>query len=360
MTEAWHLLVARDDLSKTDLVDAEMPGLSDGEVLLKLARVGMTANNVTYAQAGDSLRYWSFFPADDGWGRVPLWGFADVVASEVPELAVGERVYGYLPTSSHLVVRPDRIGSGAFTDVTDHRVDLPRVYNRYALTSRDPSYLPEHEDLQILYRPLFFTSFILDDFLADRDFFGAEQVVVSSASSKTGYGTAFCLSLRDRRPKLVALTSPGNVEFTKSLSCYDDVVSYDELESVAAEAKTLYVDVAGSKRLRVRIHQHFDDNLVYDAIVGAAHMEGVMGDAPDLPGPTPEFFFAPTQLQKRRTEWGPGEIEKRYAVVWSEFTPVVKDWVEIMESRGPDGLRSAWLEAVGGRTDPKAGQVIGL
>ena len=360
MSEAWHLLVSRNDLSKTDLVAADLAMLSEGEALLKVDRVGMTANNVTYGQAGDSLKYWSFFPAKQGWGRVPLWGFADVVGSKVAELAMGERVYGYLPTSSHLVVRPDRIGSGSFTDVTEHRVDLPRVYNRYALTSRDPSYAQEHEDLQILYRPLFFTSFILDDFLADNDFFGAEQVVVSSASSKTGYGTAFCLSLRDRRPKLVALTSSGNVEFTKSLGCYDEVVSYDDLETAAAEAKTLYVDVAGSKSLRVRIHQHFGDSLVYDAVVGAAHMEGVMGDAPDLPGPSPEFFFAPTQLQKRRAEWGPGEIEKRYAVVWSEFTPVVTDWVDIHEAKGPEGLRGAWLDAVAGRMDPKAGHVIGL
>ena len=360
MTEAWHLLVARDDLSRSDLVDAQMPELSDGEVVLKVDRVGMTANNVTYAQAGDSLKYWSFFPAREGWGRVPLWGFADVVGSKVPGLAVGERVYGYLPTSSHLVVRPDRIGSGSFTDVTEHRVDLPRVYNRYALTSRDPSYSPEHENLQILYRPLFFTSFILDDFLADNDFFGADQVVVSSASSKTGYGTAFCVSLRDNRPKLLALTSPANVEFTNSLGCYDEVVSYDDLENIAAEAKTLYVDVAGSKRLRTRMHQHFGDNLVYDAVVGAAHMEGVMGDVPDLPGPSPEFFFAPTQLQKRRAEWGPGEIEKRYAIVWSEFTPVVKDWVEINEAKGPEGLRAAWSAAVAGSMAPKSGHVIAL
>lgn len=360
MTDAWDLLVSRDDLSKTDLVGTERPGVAGGEVLLKVDRVGMTANNVTYAQAGESLRYWSFFPAREGWGRVPLWGFADVMESKVPDLSVGERLYGYLPTSSHLVVRPDRIGSGSFTDVSEHRVDLPRVYNRYALTSRDPSYSPEHEDLQIIYRPLFFTSFILDDFLADNDFFGAQQVVLSSASSKTAYGTAFCLSLRDGRPKLVALTSTGNVDFTKRLGCYDDVVSYDDLETSAADAKTLYVDVAGSKRLRVRVHQHFADNLVYDAVVGAAHMEGVMGDAPDLPGPTPEFFFAPSQLQKRRDEWGPGEIEKRYAVVWREFIPVVDDWVEMKESHGRNGLRAAWLEAVSGRTDPKVGHVIQL
>ena len=359
MAEHWDLLVARDDLSKTELVNGQTLEVADGEVLLKVDRVGMTANNVTYGQAGDSLSYWSFFPAPDGWGRVPLWGFADVVESNVPELEPGVRVYGYLPTSSHLVARPSHVGSGAFTEGSPHRVDLPAVYNRYGLTHRDPSYAPENEDLQILYRPLFFTSFILDDFLADNDFFGAQQVIVSSASSKTGYGTAFCLGLRDPRPRLVGLTSTGNVSFTSSLACYDEVVSYDDLEALAA-TKTLYVDVAGSKRLRVRVHEHFGDYLVYDAIVGAAHMEGIGGDEPDLAGPRPQFFFAPSQLQKRRDEWGPGVIEKRHAEVWRQFTPVVKNWVEIKESHGPEGLRTAWLDAVAGRMDPKAGHVIAL
>jgi len=360
MSDAWELLIARDELSKTDLVERPLPEASDGELLLEVDRVGMTANNVTYALAGDTLNYWSFFPADDGWGRVPLWGFADVVDSKLAGIEAGTRIYGYLPTSSHLVVRPDRVGRGGFTDASEHRAELPRVYNRYSLTANDPSYAVEHEDLQILYRPLFFTSFVLDDFLDDNDFFGAERLVMSSASSKTAYGTAFCTSLRDRRPKLTALTSAGNVEFTRSLGCYDDVVSYDDLESIPVDAKTLYVDVAGNQKLRVRIHEHFGDHLVYDAMVGAAHMEGLTGPAADVSGPRPEFFFAPTQIQKRRGDWGPGEVENRYARAWGEFTPKVKSWVEVEQREGADGLRSAWLEILAGGTDPKRGLVIAL
>ena len=359
MTGAWDLLVARDEFSKTDLVEQEMPEIGDGQALLKVDRVGMTANNVTYALAGDALNYWSFFPADEGWGRVPLWGFADVVESNAPGVEVGARIYGYLPTSSHLVVRPDRVSPGGFTDVSEHRVELPRVYNRYALNAGDPSYAVENEDLQILYRPLFFTSFMLDDFLGDNGFFGAEQVVMSSASSKTSYGTAFCIGLRDERPQLIGLTSSSNVAFTENLGCYDSVVCYDDLESIATDTKTVYADVAGNQKLRVRVHEHFGDRLSYDAIVGAAHMEGLT-PPPDVSGPQPEFFFAPSQIQKRRGEWGPGELDKRYAEVWTRFTPKLKDWVEITESAGPEGLRAAWLQALSGGLDPAKGHVIAL
>jgi hypothetical protein len=360
MTEAWDLLVRRDDPSKTELVDAHLPELSDGEALLKVDRVGMTANNVTYALTGDDLSYWRFFPAPEGWGRVPLWGFADIVESSVPTLAAGGRVYGYLPTSSHLVVRPEPVGSSAFADVSQHRADLPTVYNRYALTDKDPSYSPDQEDLQILYRPLFFTSFMLDDFVEDNAYFGAERILMSSASSKTAYGTAFCLSLREPRPKLIALTSARNMEFTESLGLYDEVVSYDGLGSIPAEGKTLYVDVAGNHKLRVRIHEHFGDNLVYDSAVGIAHKERFGDPSSDLPGPRPEFFFAPAQIDKRRKEWGPDQVGKRHDVAWKEFAPRLAEWVDIIESSGPDGLRAAWLKAVAGDLGPKTGLVVAL
>src|SRR3712207_7802692 len=51
--------------------------------LFRSDRFGLTANNVTYAVMGDAIGYWSLFPAsEDGWGRVPVWGYGDVVASD--------------------------------------------------------------------------------------------------------------------------------------------------------------------------------------------------------------------------------------------------------------------------------------
>src|SRR3954452_24420769 len=97
---AWDLLVDRSDLSRTSIVDVPEPAVTDGQVLLKVERVGMTANNLTYAVFGDAMHYWHFLPAADGQARVPLWGFAEVVASTVPEVEEGTRLYGYLPTSS--------------------------------------------------------------------------------------------------------------------------------------------------------------------------------------------------------------------------------------------------------------------
>ena len=80
---SWDLLVSRADLTETTVRETEPPALTEGQALLRVDRVGVTANNVTYALFGDAMHYWDFFPAEPGWGRVPLWGFADVEQSTV-------------------------------------------------------------------------------------------------------------------------------------------------------------------------------------------------------------------------------------------------------------------------------------
>ena len=358
--KAWELRVRRDDFAATDLVDVDVPELGPGEALLRVDRVGVTANNVTYAVVGDSMNYWSFFPTAEGWGRVPLWGFADVIASNAEGVEAGTRVYGYLPTSSHLIVRPDRVDAAGFRDASEHRADLPRPYNVYATTTGDPAYEADREDLQILYRPLFITSFMLDDFLADHEFFKAETTVMSSASSKTAYGTAFCMRLRGFGPRLVGLTSERNLEFTQSLGCYEDVFSYDQIDALSSDRPVLYVDFSGDAPLREKLHALFGDSLVYDAVVGVTHLDAQERSGETLPGPAPTFFFAPDQIRKRRADWGPGEIEKRHAESWREFAPVVEEWVDVEVSEGPEGLKAAWLEVLSGRSDPRTGNVVTL
>ena len=186
---------------------------------------GLTSNNITYAVFGETMKYWDFFPASDPeWGRLNVWGYARVEQSRHPEVEVGMRVYGYLPCASHVVVVPDRIDAKGFVDAAAHRASLPSAYQGYRDVETDPVYSTEREAEHILFFPLFFTSFLIDDFLADEDFFGADTIVVSSASSKTAIIAAYQLAKRDGI-EVVGLTSAGNREFVEGLGVYDSVHS---------------------------------------------------------------------------------------------------------------------------------------
>ncbi|MGC4765441.1 DUF2855 family protein [Micromonospora sp. DT46] len=355
MPASWTFAVARDDLSRTTLVEGTTPTLADGEALLRVDRVGLTANNVTYAVLGDSMRYWEFFPPGPRglgpqWGLPPLWGFAEVVESTVEGVAAGQRVYGYLPPAGHLVVRPDRVDASGFRDASAHRADLPSPYNVHRATTGDPAYREDQEDLLVLFRPLFFTSFMLADQVVDNDFYGAQSLVLSSASSKTAYAAAF--ELHGRGPRLVGLTSPGNLAFTRSLGCYDDVVSYDDIHALDA-VPTAYLDLSGAPATRAALREHLGDRLVRDVAVGLTTQ---IPNA-DAAG---EVFFAPVQMRKRRQDWGRDGLDQRFTDAWQRFTGVVGEWLDVRTGSGPDALERAWSEVLAGRTPPRVGQIVQL
>lgn len=357
MTTAWALELDRADLSRTTLLDGlVVPDPAPGQAVLRADRVGVTANNVTYAVLGESFRYWDFFPAaDPERGRVPLWGFCEVVASAAPGVEVGQRLYGYLPSASHLVVQPSRPDAHGFRDATPHRTALPSPYNAYALTSGDPAYDPAREDLQVLFRPLFVTSFVLADQLADGGLAGAEVVALSSASSKTAYGAAFLLQRAGVRT--LGLTSAGNVAFTRSLGCYDDVVAYDDVRALPA-VPTAYVDCAGSTPLRQALHEHLGAALVLDLVVGVTHQDS--SPAGTLSGARPSVFFAPDRMRQRVADWGREGFDERFAQAWASFVPSVEQWVDVTVGTGPAALQQVWLEVLSGRSAPRTGHVLQL
>jgi hypothetical protein len=355
-------LVKRDDLREVKVLeDTGPPDLQDGEALLEVDRFGLTANNITYAVMGDAMSYWKFFPAGEkGWGRVPMWGFAEVADANGTGLQDGARFYGYLPPSTHLAVRPDGAGERGFRDGSPHRAELPSAYQGYRLTDGDPLYEEGGEAEQMLFWPLFFTSWLIDDQIADEGFYDAETIVISSASSKTAIIAAFQLAQRDDAPRLIGLTSPGNREFVEGLGIYDGVVTYDAVGDLPA-GKAAYVDMSGDGEVRWDVHEHYGDDLTYDMPVGMSHHEQLSaGRNGKLKGPTPEFFFAPVRGKKRAEDWGGRELDDRMATDWKPFVEFVGGWLEVRNSSGPEGLKETYLEVLEGRVPPQAGHVVSL
>jgi hypothetical protein len=346
--------VDRSDLRRTRHIDTPAVELADGDARLRVAAFGLTANNITYGAVGDAMQYWNFFPAEPGWGRIPVWGFADVAESRSPSLAQGKRVYGYFPMADELIVTPGKAHAHSFTDTAPHRQAMASAYNRYLFTDQDAMYDATREAQQMLLVPLFFTSFMLDDYIADNECFGASTIVISSASSKTAIGTAYMLH---RRPDVtvIGLTSDGNRSFVKNLGCYHEVRTYDEVATLPGR-RSVYVDVAGNNALQAAVHRQFGELLNASVIVGDTHWDAP--PAAETPvGPAPGFFFAPTQIAKRVDEWGQAEVDRRVSAAYREFSRWTDRWLDVRRSAGPDAVEATYQELVNGRVDPRVGHV---
>jgi hypothetical protein len=369
-TEAGtRLLVRRGDLHDVRLTtDPDAPAaraLAPGQVRLRTECFALTANNITYAAFGEAMKYWQFFPADEGFGCIPVWGFATVVESRCAGIEPGLRVYGYLPMGSHVVVQPERVAAHGFIDGSAHRADLARAYNEYVSCDADPLYRADQEGLQALLRPLFTTSFLLDDFLAEQQYFGARRMLLSSASSKTAIGTAFCAARRSDRPAIVGLTSEGNVDFVRSLGCYDSVLAYADVPTMDAKEPTVYVDFAGSAALRRSVHERLGDALRYSCAVGGSHWEELRGRE-QLPGPAPQLFFAPAQAQQRAKPapegWGRQGLQQAIASAWHAFIERLGSaqppWIIVRNDQGAAAVEQAYRALLAGGVDPRDGLML--
>ena len=93
-------LVRKHHLTTTERRETPARALEEGHVRLSVDKFALTANNITYAAFGDAMNYWGFYPAEGGWGHIPVWGFGSVLESRCHGVAVGEKFYGYYPMSS--------------------------------------------------------------------------------------------------------------------------------------------------------------------------------------------------------------------------------------------------------------------
>ncbi|MEI7592238.1 MAG: DUF2855 family protein [Actinomycetes bacterium] len=349
--------VRRTELATTRRVESSAADLEEGQALFRIDTFGLSMNNVSFGVTGEMLGYWKLFPASgDGWGRITVFGFADVVESRHPDVEVGTRVFGYLPMSNHLVVEPARVNERGFFDGSTHRRDvIAPVWNHYQSVSSDSPQDRAHEAQRSLLGPLFVTGYLIDDFIDDNAAFGADTIVVSTSSSKTAIAAAFCIARRGGR-QLVGLTAPERVEFVSRLGLYDLVLSYDDLANLPGQ-RAIYVDFSGVMPLREAIHDRYGNGLVHSMVAGMSHVDDAAGLVAPKPavGANPEVFMAPLQVQKRAKDWGQSVFDSRRDAAWELFVAFTDDWLTITSDRGVDAVEGAWQALVRGDVDPASG-----
>lgn len=349
--------VARDDLRNTCLVSAPAGELAEGEARLRVERFALSANNITYAVFGDELGYWNVFPAREGLGRIPAWGFGEVVETRNDAVALGERVYGLLPMSTELVLRPGEATATGFVDGSPHRAGMHPFYNRYLREASVRDRTPD-DPFAALMRPLALTAMLIAGFLVDEGVFGSRRVIVSSASSRTAFALGTMLRSLPDPVEVVGLTSSARIEVVRAGRAFDSVLGYDAVDALPLE-DAVFVDIAGDASVRLAVHQRLGSALRHSCVVGATHWESRSSQG-SLPGPRPVLFFAPAASEKARASWGEEALEERLAYFLDTLRNASGSWLDIVEGKGSIAVTAAYLDLVEGRGDASKGVVLAL
>ncbi len=354
---------------KKQFVDSEIStiqdkALAEGEVLVKIDRFAYTANNITYAVAGDMIGYWQFFPPTEDkdteeWGVIPVWGFADVVSSNHDAIPVGDRFYGYFPPATHTVMRPVKVGPSQFLDGSAHRRALPAGYNLYRRLSGEPGYDKKYDNARMVFYPLHLTAFCIVDSLQEHDWYGASQVVVLSASSKTSLGLAVGIHDLDDGPQAIGMTSTKNLDTTNELGVYDQLVSYDQWDSIDMSQPTVIVDMSGNIELVNQLAEKLEGKLAYLIQVGMTHWDKA-GQKVNVEKSKKEFFFAPGHMQMRIKQWGPEEFNKKTLAYYMNSSSKISQWMSYKTIEGLEGLAEIHRDVCLGNIPANQGLVVEL
>ncbi|NNF16903.1 MAG: DUF2855 family protein [Gammaproteobacteria bacterium] len=355
--------VQKNELATHRIVETPLPKAGAGEIVARIERFAFTANNITYGVTGDRLGYWQFFPpgGDNGgtWGLLPVWGVADVVESNVDEVPVGDRLFGYFPPATTLKITPVGVTDQRLIDGATHRKSLPPPYNSYRRVYAEPGYDNAMDNERMLLYPLYITSFSLWDYLLDNDWYDAQQIVIVSASSKTSIGLAFALHADSKAPPVTGITSARNVDFVTSLGHYDQTLSYDELGDIDASLPTTIVDMSGNREVLGKLHARLGDNMKRTLNVGLTHWEeqhageGFIAERSHL-------FFAPSHIQQRLKEWGPRGFEQRSTEFMIKAALASRAWLHLERLQGLEGLAGVYADVCAGRTAPYKGLIVEL
>ncbi|KAH7913306.1 hypothetical protein BJ138DRAFT_1146382 [Hygrophoropsis aurantiaca] len=384
-------------------------------VLIKVDRFGFSANNITYQALGEAphFRYFDFHLAPkagkisaEQYGVTPVWGFGTVLRSTHAKISSGERVYGYFAPTQYLLlpVSPADVNKFAFFVPRPHLPADRRPYNQVTRCQSDPLYDPSPvaEDLTMLYRPLFWTSFWCEDWLNSTDYrHGASRILISSASSKTAFCLAYLIRKRISQAsnsaaqmrKIVGLTSKKNLAFTQRLGLYDDILEYETFASSSAmrlaEQKWIYVDVAGNDSLNAQIFAYFESksdkrrHLVACIALGFTNLSPAAEPAASLTKwskndfstnstrsdtdntvkviPDVEQFFMPEWLAVRRYQLSVAEITRLQKDAWTNLMKDCLGWgVHLRRVYGPDQVKKAYENVVASGIPPQEGFIWSL
>ena len=332
---SWVLEVDKGELDTARVQHEAGEALREGQIVLRVEGVAMTANTMTYAALGDALGYWRLFPAEPGWGRIPAWGHGRVIASRCAGCDAGALLFGLFPIASSVILTARR-SKQRLTATDPHRSALNPVYNQYFFEPDAPDAVLA---AKAAFHPLLILSFVLYHHLKDSGWFDADEVVVTSASSKTALGFAF---LARNEVSCTGLTSSAQKRWLEATAAYRTVSEYGLGAGEILGRRVLIVDFSGSSAVVERIVLELGDRVVRVVNVGFTHVTKAVVPGTEEESARAELFFGPDHIERLVKNLGGVEFNKNFERALEAFIDTSSSWFAVHYVDGAAKLISAY------------------
>lgn len=338
-----------DAFEHTRIVPDHLPDDPDA-LVLEVLRFSLATNNLGYVMLGDVLRSWDAYPSPTpGWGRVPVWGAARVLAAPPGVADVGTVVTGYLPMATHTALRATAVPEGVLA-VDQPRAAMLPIYRR--LTTAPPE-LAQWDERQIDVDTVLLAVFPFAALLS-RELQQADRVVVSSASSRSAAALARLLSVAGTT--VTGLTSARHRDAVESFGVYEDVLTYDDIGALPLRGDVVYADLAGAAEVSAALRSRLGPRLAATVVVGGTHLRSWSADAPQ--DPTVSVFSTGDREQELAAEIGQDAIEQLYLAARTELNGWAGQWLQVRTMSGLEAADATWRDIAAGRSDPLSAVVI--
>ena len=230
--------------------------LAENEVLF--VPVSLAANRyITFYNSGYLIQGIENFVDPKGvqntrsFKSAPCWGRCKVYRSNHPDIQEGSTYYGFWPLAAYCVRSVCDVDDQAFVAYLNlPTFSGPKEWLKLIKMEDDSNAMDNYEYMKI--------GITYARELEDMNYFDAERLVISSASSASGQIIAMCLKELNPSFTVIGLTSERNLEFVKQFSYFDEVYSYDEVKSGPNANKSLYFDALGWESVTKDVFEHLE------------------------------------------------------------------------------------------------------
>ena len=392
---AQRIMVAtrRKKIKETVVLQDQLPALGENEIRMSVDKVGLSTNNVFYAQMGNApfLKFFSVYPLQDHkeLANVPAWGLGRVIESNHPEFEVGERFWGFLHMSNVVQMKAKRTKDG-FRAHGGGREKLVPAYNNYTqvIDSENAPLSKEGDlsDLAMTSAPGALSGYTIYELLKMKGFYDCNAVVFTAASSKLSLATA--LFLQSERQdgtlkKIIGYTSSKNFEFVRSTKLFDEVLTYEETLTGENALHHVMIDVAGNAENYKKNKKNLKKILAVGGTDSSAKsstftsfgpsalvkmVAGMMAPASlrrwldNKLNPKIEMFFAPSVIAELIKQMGKAQFNEKQNEALNHFSKTALEggWIQVHRCEDIPSAQAAYQKIFSGELKPSEAVILSL